>query len=139
MNISARQRTKTVLAVFAIAFVAMLGTGFQASASTPAEVRMAAMGTEDAPRPDQANGQDLEAAACSVVAKTAVKIRRSASTGSDALGQLNAGQSAAASCNATSGGSYTACGGTSKWWIYVTRGTTKGYVAWRCVNWHTSV
>ncbi|SDD11273.1 hypothetical protein [Actinokineospora iranica] len=83
----------------------------------------------------ESTGQTAQA--CRVVAKQAVIIRASASTGSTAKGQLNAGASSSASCTATDGGKYTACGGSSEWWVRVTA-SGGGYVALRCVNWFTS-
>jgi hypothetical protein len=132
-----KRRVTRALVVLAAAFVALLGAGTQAAASTDELVSNVAMAAESVPAPQPVAGDDVGANACWVVAKTAVKIRASASTGSTALGQLNSGERATSSCSATSGGSYTACGGTSKWWVYVVKGSTKGYVAWLCVNWYT--
>ncbi|GAA3031349.1 hypothetical protein [Actinokineospora globicatena] len=86
--------------------------------------------------PATATATPAHAYACTVVAKQTVIVRASANTGSTAKGQLNTGDSSSASCSATSGGSYTACGGSSTWWIHVSaRGG--GYVAQRCVDWYT--
>ncbi|WP_156892994.1 hypothetical protein [Actinokineospora enzanensis] len=88
------------------------------------------------PATASASAAPAQSFACSVVAKQTVIVRASANAGSTAKGQLNTGESSSASCSATSGGSYTACGGTSTWWIHVSaRGG--GYVAQRCVNWYT--
>lgn len=66
----------------------------------------------------------------------AVNVRSGASTASPRFGIINHGQRAAASCTATKGRSYKACGGTSPWWVRVTWLHRTGYVAWRCVNWY---
>ncbi|GLZ42860.1 hypothetical protein [Actinokineospora sp. NBRC 105648] len=88
-----------------------------------------------APATATATAGPVDAPACTVVAKQTVLVRASASTGSTAKGQLNTGESSSASCTSTSGGSYTACGGSSTVWIHVdARGG--GYVAWRCVDWY---
>ena len=79
-------------------------------------------------------------ATCYVTPKSgvsAVLVRLSPNTGGTPIGQINYGQTATASCSATSGGSYTACGG-SHWWVgNVAWNGYHGYVAWACVNWYT--
>jgi hypothetical protein len=79
------------------------------------------------------------AATCYVSPKSgvsAVRVRLRANNTSTIIGTIQPGQRAVASCGATSGGSYTACGGTSTWWIQVTWNGRTGYVAQRCVNWY---
>jgi hypothetical protein len=65
----------------------------------------------------------------------AVRVRVNPTTNSAAIGQLNPGQRAPADCSATSGSTYTACGGTSKFWIGVNFAGRRGYVVQRCVEW----
>ncbi|MGH3714912.1 MAG: SH3 domain-containing protein [Micromonosporaceae bacterium] len=65
-----------------------------------------------------------------------VNIRRYPRTSAERIGILYSGNQADALCDAVSGGSYTACGGTSSWWVPVNWNGARGYVAWRCVYWH---
>ncbi len=65
----------------------------------------------------------------------AVNARSAPNTSASRNGIINAGQTADADCVATSGGTYTACGGTSNWWVRVTWVGTS-YVALNCVNWY---
>jgi hypothetical protein len=65
-----------------------------------------------------------------------VNVRLRANASSTRLGVIQPGQRAVASCSATQGGSYTACGGTSNWWIKVTWSGRSGFVAQRCVDWY---
>ncbi|WP_170185011.1 hypothetical protein [Saccharothrix texasensis] len=77
--------------------------------------------------------------ACYVTPKagvSGVNVRLRTNAGSTRLGIIQPGQRAAASCEATSGSSYTACGGTSSWWIQVQWDGRTGYVAQLCVDWY---
>ena len=78
------------------------------------------------------------APACHVTPKSgvsAVNVRLRTNTDSTRLGTIQPGERAPAACDAVEGGSYTACGSTSRWWIPVTWGGRTGYVAARCVDW----
>ena len=78
--------------------------------------------------------------ACSVTPKdgvSGVNVRLRTNDSSTRLGVIQPGQSAPAACEATEGSSYTACGGTSKWWIQVKWDDRTGYVAHLCVNWYS--
>ncbi|NUT54052.1 MAG: SH3 domain-containing protein [Saccharothrix sp.] len=82
-----------------------------------------------------------DAPACYVTPKkgvSAVNVRLRANPTSTKLGTIQSGQKAPASCDATKGGEYTACGGTSQWWIQVTWNDRTGYVAHLCVDWITT-
>lgn len=72
---------------------------------------------------------------CFVEAKTYVKIRTAPGKNYTAVAQLSPNQTLQASCHATSGGSYSDCGG-SNWWIAVTYNGDRRYVAHACVNWY---
>lgn len=77
--------------------------------------------------------------ACYVTPKSGVSgvnVRLRTNDGATRLGVIQPGQRAAASCDATSGSSYTACGGTSNWWIQVQWDGRTGYVAHLCVDWY---
>lgn len=76
--------------------------------------------------------------ACYVTPKAgvrAVNVRLRPNNNSTRLGIIQAGQRAPASCDATEGASYTACGGTNSWWNQVTWSGRTGYVAHLCVDW----
>lgn len=79
---------------------------------------------------------------CHVTPKSgvsAVFVHTQPNTGSNRIGQINHGQSAVAACTATHGGTYTACGGTSFWWVGGVRWNgAVGFVALQCVNWTIS-
>ncbi|MER5267808.1 hypothetical protein ABTZ99_37485 [Actinosynnema sp. NPDC002837] len=80
--------------------------------------------------------------ACYVTPKSGVSgvnVRLRTNEDSTRLGIIQPGQRAAASCDATSGSSYTACGGTSSWWIQVQWDGRTGYVAHLCVDWYEEV
>lgn len=66
---------------------------------------------------------------------SAVNVHLRADQGSTRLGIIQSGQRASASCIGTEGGSYTACGGTSTWWIKVIWNKRIGYVPYLCVDW----
>lgn len=114
-----------------VAFVLFLG-GVMFSAGSA----MAAT-ANSAPEPV---GSDVSAAVTCYVAPKAgvssVNVRRTASATAERIGIMYPGQRAVASCSATSGGSYTACGGSSTWWVRVTWNGATGYVAQRCVDWY---
>ncbi|KOX22516.1 hypothetical protein ADK67_23975 [Saccharothrix sp. NRRL B-16348] len=79
--------------------------------------------------------------ACHVTPKSGVSgvnVRLRANDDSTRLGIIQPGQQAPAACEATSGGSYTACGGTSDWWVQVKWDGRTGYVAQLCVDWYSS-
>ena len=101
----------------------------------------AAAGTEStAPaRVTASDTRDVAALPCWVTPKAgtgATNIRRSPTTASERVGIIQEGQGADAVCNATYGGSYTACGGTSGWWVQVEWYGVWGYVALGCVVWY---
>jgi hypothetical protein len=103
-----------------------------ASASTPAV---------SAPHAVSVSAPAIPASTCYVTPKSgvsAVFVHTQHSVSSPRIGQINSGQTATASCTATSGGTYTACGGTSGWWVGGVRWNgSVGYVALLCVNWYT--
>lgn len=88
--------------------------------------------------PQPAGGGDVTIqAGCHVHPKgDLVNIRRYPRTSAERIGILYSGQRADALCDAVQGGSYTACGGTSSWWVPVNWNGARGYVAHLCVYWH---
>src|SRR5438552_2327001 len=128
------KRASFLLGITAV-LMAVLGLVLPANAS-------AATLAAPVPHANSASATPGPAATCHVTPKSgvsAVLVRQRATTGSPAIGQINHGQSAVASCSATHGASYTACGGTSFWWVGGVRwnGST-GFVALQCVDWTIS-
>ncbi|MGH3656651.1 MAG: hypothetical protein ACRDUA_08320 [Micromonosporaceae bacterium] len=99
-----------------------------------------ASAAEKAPQPvasTSSNGDVGTLAGCNVTPKgDLVNIRRYPRTSASRIGILYAPRHADALCDAVSGGTYTACGGTSSWWVPVNWNGARGYVAWRCVHWY---
>jgi hypothetical protein len=101
----------------------------------------ASAATTTAPAPTAHAVERSEVPACYVTPKSGVSgvnVRLRANDESTRLGIIQPGQRAAASCDATSGSSYTACGGTSKWWVQVQWNGRTGYVAHLCVDWYSA-
>ncbi len=72
---------------------------------------------------------------CNFVARQDVKIRFGPSTDSGVLGTLRKGQNWCVD-GSTTGGTYTACGGTSDVWAFQREGLVRFYVASTCLKWN---
>ncbi|WP_070010228.1 SH3 domain-containing protein [Streptomyces abyssalis] len=86
-------------------------------------------------RPDQGRTVVHSQACKTVTAKETVNIRSAASTRSKVLGALKKGRSGCLMSVVSKGGSYYACGGSSRTWykIKVAKQLPAGYVAARCM------
>ena len=116
-----------------IVFVMMALLPSSASAASPAAPVPAAPASAG----HTADRSDLPA--CYVTPKSGVggvNVRLRTNDTSTRLGVIQSGQRAPAACAATSGSTYTACGGTSNWWIQVQWEKRTGYVAHLCVDWY---
>lgn len=116
------------LATISAALILSLGSTAGASAQAP-----------QAPTPDgvSATANDVEIQqSCRARFSQGVNHRASASTGSTSLGIVPANTWVPAACSITTGGSYTACGSTSSYWLRVYWNGRWGYSAYNCAsNW----
>ncbi len=108
-------RAHAVTAVAVLLCSTLVGTPAQASV-VPAH---AVMECEVTPAPGQGT----------------INVRSSPTTSSAVVNYLQPGEFMESGCSGQSGGSYTACGGTSSSWVWVHLGLNwVGYVARRCVT-----
>lgn len=116
------------LATISAALILSLGSTASASAQAP-----------QAPAPGgvSATANDVEIQqSCRARFSQGVNHRASASTGSTSLGIVPANTWVPAACSITTGGSYTACGSTSSYWLRVYWNGRWGYSAYTCAsNW----
>ncbi|MFC3495228.1 hypothetical protein [Glycomyces rhizosphaerae] len=119
---------KIIFAMAAIAAAVLLSLSSSATASaetTP--VPTAPAGTSVSP-----TDVDVQQT-CRARFEQAVNHRASPNTGSTRLGIVTANTWVPAACSRTAGGSYTACGTTSTYWVRVYWNGAWGYVAWSCI------
>jgi hypothetical protein len=139
-TIPARAHNRVRRAIATVSFLAGLGLTVAGAttataATTPLAATASAANSQAAPGPISVTPAS---AACHVTPKRGVGpviVRARPTTHSTRLSQINPGQHAVASCTATHGAVYHACGGTAPWWIKVRWNSHTGYVAWRCVRW----
>ncbi|MFC4335296.1 hypothetical protein [Salininema proteolyticum] len=123
-------RLLTALVVLA----ASVGLALSTASPTTAAPSAAAPPSEPTAAVVDAEVEVLPDASCRARFKQGVKHRARATTNSTALGIIPKGRWVPATCSRVSGGKYSACGGSSSYWLKVKWNGRWGYSAWYCMK-----